>query len=183
MAATINPIFILMACITSFFIPTILYAQEIPPPAYQIAAQQAGVPSEVLYAVALTESGFGIKDYLIPWPWTLNIAGKGHFFKTQDDACAALTETLKTVPAKRVDIGLGQINFGYHGNRVSAPCDLLDPYLNLSIAADILKTQYRDNEDWIMAMGRYHSPAGGEHAKRYRHIASRHLTRITTSTQ
>ena len=28
-------------------------AQEIPPPAYQLAAQRAGIPSTVLYAVAL----------------------------------------------------------------------------------------------------------------------------------
>jgi hypothetical protein len=28
------------------------HAQEVPPPAYQLAARQAGVPSLVLYAVA-----------------------------------------------------------------------------------------------------------------------------------
>ncbi|MFZ3118195.1 MAG: lytic transglycosylase domain-containing protein, partial [Variovorax sp.] len=32
-------------------------AGEIPPPAYQVAAQRAGIPSTVLYAVALQESG------------------------------------------------------------------------------------------------------------------------------
>ncbi len=31
--------------------------QELPPPAYQIAAAQSSVPSSVLYAVALQESG------------------------------------------------------------------------------------------------------------------------------
>lgn len=35
----------------------IAFGQEVPPPAYQLAAQQAGVPSPVLYAVALQESG------------------------------------------------------------------------------------------------------------------------------
>ena len=30
---------------------------ETPPPAYQLAAYQAGIPSEVLYSVALQESG------------------------------------------------------------------------------------------------------------------------------
>lgn len=30
-----------------------LHAQDVPPPAYQLAAQRAGVPSTVLYAVAL----------------------------------------------------------------------------------------------------------------------------------
>jgi hypothetical protein len=37
----------------------IAFGQEVPPPAYQLAAQQAGVPSPVLYAVALQESGAG----------------------------------------------------------------------------------------------------------------------------
>ena len=32
-------------------------ATETPPPAYQLAAYQAGIPSEVLYSVALQESG------------------------------------------------------------------------------------------------------------------------------
>ena len=41
-------------------------AQEVPPPAYQLAAQQAGVPSPVLYAVALQESGARLRGRLIP---------------------------------------------------------------------------------------------------------------------
>ena len=50
-------------------------AQEVPPPAYQIAAQRAGVPSPVLYAIALQESGVRQGDRIVPWPWTLNVAG------------------------------------------------------------------------------------------------------------
>ncbi|HCF3186005.1 TPA: lytic transglycosylase domain-containing protein, partial [Pseudomonas aeruginosa] len=51
----------------------IVFGQEVPPPAYQLAAQQAGVPSPVLYAVALQESGARLRGRLIPWPWTLNV--------------------------------------------------------------------------------------------------------------
>lgn len=180
-------------------LPVLTQAQEIPPPAYQLAAQNAGVPSEVLYAVALTESGLRLNDVdennsgsnrsesesrrgrLRPWPWTLNIAGKGRFFKTREDACLALTETLKTVSAKRVDVGVAQINYGYHSARVNAPCDLLDPYLNLSIAATILKEQHKEGEDWLITIGRYHSPANGSRAASYRNAANRHLARITAS--
>jgi len=43
-------------------------AQEVPPPAYQLAAQQAGIPSPVLFAVALQESGARLHGRLIPWP-------------------------------------------------------------------------------------------------------------------
>ena len=51
-------------------------AQEIPPPAYQLAAQRAGIPSTVLYAVALQESGVRRDDRIVPWPWSLNVAGQ-----------------------------------------------------------------------------------------------------------
>lgn len=180
--------YLLMAvlCLT---VPACVHAEEIPPPAYQLAAQRAGVPSEVLYAVALTESGLRMNKgnrkkriQLIPWPWTLNIAGKGRFFKTRSDACNVLVETLKTVPAKRVDVGLGQINYGYHAERIPAPCDLLDPYLNLSIAAEILKEQHREWEDWLVAIGRYHAPADMDRAVSYRNMANRHLVRIAAAT-
>lgn len=114
------------------------HADEVPPPAYQLAASGAGIPSEVLYAVALTESGLRIDGIIRPWPWTLNVAGKGRFFKSREDACIALNQVLKSISAKRVDVGLAQINVGYHGQKVNHHCDLLDPYLNLSLAADIL---------------------------------------------
>ena len=49
-------------------------AAEIPPPAYQLIAVPHGVPSEVLYSVALQESGTRIRGHLVPWPWTLRLS-------------------------------------------------------------------------------------------------------------
>src|SRR3546814_5438961 len=46
------------------------------PPAYQLAAQRAGIPSAVLYAVALQESGIRRNGRIVPWPWSLNVAGQ-----------------------------------------------------------------------------------------------------------
>ncbi|WP_261314199.1 transglycosylase SLT domain-containing protein [Burkholderia multivorans] len=155
-----------------------VHAQELPPPAYQLAAQQAGVPSPVLYAVALQESGAKLRGRLIPWPWTLNVAGQSERYATRAEACAGLRSALVRAPASRIDAGLGQVNLGYQSRRYSAPCDLLDPYRNLAIAADILREQHAPGEDWLLAIGRYHRPAGGVAAARYRRSVHQHLTRV-----
>lgn len=154
------------------------HAQEVPPPAYQLAAQRAGIPSTVLYAVALQESGIRRNGRLVPWPWSLNVAGQSHRFATRADACSSLQQAMRSTPHTRIDAGLGQINLGYHKHRFTSPCDLLDPYRNLAIAAEILKEQYVSGEDWLLAIGRYHRPAGGEPAARYRRSVSRHLARV-----
>ncbi len=153
-------------------------AQEIPPPAYQLAAQRVGIPSTVLFAVALQESGIRRDNRLIPWPWSLNVAGQSHRYATRGEACTGLLQALREVRLTRVDVGLAQINLGYQKHRYSRPCDLLDPYANLAIAATILLEQYKPGEDWLLAMGRYHRPAGGEPAARYRRSVSRHLNRV-----
>jgi len=153
-------------------------AQEIPPPAYQIAAKRAGIPSPVLYAIALQESGMLREGKIVPWPWSLNVAGEARRFGNQAEACAGLLAALRQVRATRVDAGLGQINLGYQRHRYRHPCELLDPYGNLVIAAEILLEQYRPGEDWLLAIGRYHRPAGGAPAARYRKSAAQHLARV-----
>ena len=156
----------------------IVFGQEVPPPAYQLAAQQAGVPSPVLYAVALQESGARLRGRLIPWPWTLNVAVSPQRYATRVEACAGLYRALAHTPANRIDAGLGQVNLGYHTHRYTQPCELLDPYRNLAIAAEILREQHTPGEDWLLAIGRYHRPAGGAPAARYRRSVHRHLTRV-----
>ena len=66
----------------------VAHAQEVPPPAYQLAAQRAGIPSTVLYAVALQESGIRRNGRIVPWPWSLNVAGQSRRYATRADACA-----------------------------------------------------------------------------------------------
>ncbi|MBO9831229.1 transglycosylase SLT domain-containing protein [Xanthomonas phaseoli] len=154
------------------------WGQETPPPAYQIAAAQAGVPSTVLYAIALQESGTRLRGRLIPWPWTLNVAGASQRHATRSEACLALRQALRNTPAQRIDVGLGQINAGYHAQRAPQPCALLDPYRNLAIAAEILREQHTPGEDWLTAIGRYHRPAGGLPALRYRGRVQHHLVRV-----
>lgn len=167
-------VFALLACALAGTVR----AGEIPPPAYQVAAQRAGIPSPVLYAVALQESGTRVGGRLVPWPWTLNVAGTSQRYTTRAEACAGLRQALRRTPATRIDAGLGQINLGYHPQRYAQPCDLLAPYRNLAIAAEILREQHVEGEDWLLAIGRYHRPAGGAPAARYRHSVGQLLARV-----
>lgn len=156
-------------------------AEELPPPAYQLAAHDADIPSAVLFAIALQESGIRVRGRLLPWPWTLNIAGTPYRFATHQAACHALLQALAQHDAKRVDVGLGQTNLGYHGERFSSPCDALDPYRNLAVTATLLREHHAATGDWILAAGRYHRPAGGAPAARYRAGFSRQLERLLVS--
>ncbi|QIQ22161.1 transglycosylase SLT domain-containing protein [Zophobihabitans entericus] len=171
--------------LSGFIMMGTAFAKELPPPAYQLAAKMGGVPADMLYSIALAESGMKIGTKIRPWPWTLNVAGEARRFKTQQAACQNLKLTLRTVSAKRIDVGLAQVNYGYHRHRVSDPCDLLDPYRNLSIAASILREHYlKDSTSgWLIAAGRYHHPAGGTHAARYRASVQKQLIRIGYNSQ
>lgn len=156
-------------------------ADELPPPAYQLAAHSADIPSAVLFAIALQESGIRVRGRLLPWPWTLNIAGTPYRFATRQAACHALLQALVRHDAKRVDAGLGQTNLGYHGQRFSSPCDALDPYRNLAVTAALLREHHAATGDWVLAAGRYHRPSGGAPAARYRAGFSRQLERLLVS--
>lgn len=155
------------------------------PPAYVAAARANAVPPRVLYAVARAESGVSLPVGRRPWPWTLNVAGTAHRFKTRSRACRALRSALASTTV--VDVGLGQLNvrwnpdlFGGAG-RFSNPCSALDPYDNLDAAAKLLRDRYRGDGDWVAAAGRYHRPAGGAPAHRYRAAIRREMQRLANA--
>jgi len=152
-------------------------AQSVPP-AYERAARLEDVPARILFALALQESGQPWHGRLVPWPWTLNIAGAALRYASRGEACSALKGALQARLASGTDVGLGQINVGFQGHRVREPCELLDPYLNLALAARILREQHRPGEDWLLAVGRYHRPAGGEEASRYQRSVEAHLAQV-----
>lgn len=155
---------------------------ETPPPAYQRAALQGGIPPAVLYAIAKVESNFKIKIGTYPWPWTLNIKGQGYFFATRAEACAAALKGLQQHGKYGVDIGLTQQNWGWVGSQHYAhPCDALSPNDNLYTAALELRKCYEKEGDWVKAAGCYHRPAGGEPARRYRAVFNKRYLQVLGS--
>jgi hypothetical protein len=127
------------------------------PAGYRQIAAEEGVPAELLYAVALTESKKQVDDHVRPWPWTLNIAGRAHYYPTRVAAHRALMRELN-LGATRIDIGLLQISWHYHRQRFRHdPWQALDPYLNIRVGARYLRELYLKYGDWWQAVGRYHS--------------------------
>lgn len=152
------------------------------PSAYVVAAADNGIPPEVLYAVASAESKTRLDAGVRPWPWTLNVAGKSMRFGDRQSACQALLDALETTQI--VDVGIAQLNFRWQpqlfgqGRRFSDPCEGLNPYANLDEAARLLRQYHDEAGDWLVAAGRYHRPAGGKPAARYRAIVSRELAAL-----
>lgn len=146
------------------------------PPLYQQISRQFHVPARYVFCIALQESQKQTHGRLLPWPWTLNIAGTGQFYPTRQAALKGLRQALTTT--KLVDVGLMQVNVKYHGHRFKRIEDMLDPVLNLQMGAQILRENYTRFLSWDTAIGKYHSygnkPAQQQRAKRYlQHVKRR----------
>jgi soluble lytic murein transglycosylase-like protein len=147
-------------------------AKEVPN-AYRTIAKQYHVPADILYAIALAESGYRHKKIFNPWPWTLNIKGAGKRYRNHHQAKTALLNARKT--KQHVDVGLMQINTKWHGHRVFQAEQLLDPFTNLKVGATILKEFHKKHGDWWVAVGLYHSPSNPTRAESYtKRVRARH---------
>jgi len=152
------------------------------PPGYHLVANETGIPAEALYSVSLAETSRKLPSGERPWPWTLNVAGKGYRYNTRQEAYDALMSFMRRYPLKRIDVGIAQVNLGWNGGYFSSYHDALDPYTNLRAAARILKSCYDSNPgSWIQAAGCYHHPAGGKPARTYKAIVKRKLATLDVS--
>ena len=149
------------------------------PSAYRLIATAHKVPATVLYAVATQESNRKQKSgHYRPWPWTLNVAGKSYYYGSRQTACTALQIALKAHNPKRIDVGIAQINLGWNPTAFRSPCDGLDPYANLNVAAKLLRNHYISSGSWSVATGLYHYPAGGPIAARYQSSVERRIAAV-----
>jgi hypothetical protein len=136
------------------------------------AAASAGVNVATLYSMAVQESGMRWRDGTFrPWPWTLNVNEGKNGIKTGPRRYAskeAAAQALKEMLSKgvtNVDIGLMQVNFHWHGHRVSSPYALLDPKTNITVAAGYLKSLNKHNVSQTVAD--YHAPSNPARGKTY----------------
>ena len=154
-------------------------AGETVPAGYASAARAHGIPADILYAVALTESGKVVDRFRSsrPWPWTLNVGGKGYFYASREDAHRAFLHFLEQ-GKRSIDIGLMQVNWRWHRDELGDPWQALDPDLNLQVGARILGSCYRDRRDRWDAVGCYHAPNNPSVASRYSEKVAAHWRRI-----
>lgn len=128
---------------------------------WKVASSFSGVPSRVIYAIALQESQVMYTDGVArPYPWTININGetpRALRFETRQAAEAEVRKLVKS-GVTNIDIGPMQINYRYHGHSVAQPEHLLDPRINLFVAAVILRELMQNNKgDLEKTVADYHS--------------------------
>lgn len=141
-------------------VPAFAAKQIVIPSAYVGIANENRVPPEILFIVSMGESGTKLTSgRVLPWPWTLNINQKGYYYRTRNEAYAALLVAIRE--KKQVDVSLGQVNWRWHAKSFkNDPWLALEPYENLRVASRLLRSLYEEDNrgDWWTAVGKYHSP-------------------------
>lgn len=141
--------------------------------AAQKASARTGVPFTVLFAISQTETGRGYGNSVQPWPWAVNIAGRGSWPESRTDALVLASEAISQGET-RVDIGCFQINYRWHGMNFTSLEQMLDPDAGAAYAAQFLRQLHAETGDWSKAAGAYHSRRP-IHAARYRERFDRFL--------
>lgn len=131
----------------------------------QEAAAAAGIPFSVMMAISLVETGRKSAQGFAPWPWTVNLEGKGYWFTTASEAMD-FAEAAFAKGARSFDIGCFQINYKWHGQAFGSIREMFDPRANARYAARLLKTLFAERGSWPLAAGAYHSQ-DPEHAGPY----------------
>ncbi|WP_259805880.1 lytic transglycosylase domain-containing protein [Aliiroseovarius crassostreae] len=120
------------------------------------ASAQTGVPISVLKAISLTETGRKRGGGMRPWPWTVNMEGKGVWFDTEDEAKSYVFKHFKR-GARSFDVGCFQINYKWHHQNFSSLEEMFDPLANGLYAAKFLNDLFVEKGNWRDAAGAYHS--------------------------
>jgi len=130
------------------------------------AAGETQVPVSVLRAITRTETGRSRNGRVEPWPWTVNMEGKGYWFDTADAARAFVYKEFRR-GARSFDVGCFQINYKWHGTAFRSIDQMFDPVENARYAARFLGDLHAESGDWSVAAGSYHSRTPG-YARKYR---------------
>lgn len=120
--------------------------------------RQYGIPSHLLSAISATESGryhSGLK-LALPWPWTINVEGQGHYFDNKQEAIAAVRK-YQAQGARSIDVGCMQVNLIHHAQAFANLEEAFDPEKNVAYGASFLRSLYEESKSWKQASAAYHS--------------------------
>lgn len=128
-------------------------------------SSETEVPLDILRAITRTETGRGKGKSIRPWPWTVNMQGKGVWFDTEDQARVFVFQHFKK-GARSFDVGCFQINYRWHHKGFNSIEEMFDPILNARYAASFLTKLNAELGSWEKAVGAYHSRTR-EYAEQY----------------
>jgi hypothetical protein len=133
--------------------------------AARLAEAESGLPPGLLLAVGQVESGRWDAAHrrVMPWPWTIDIAGDGRFFPDRDSALRATQHALQQ-GQRNIDLGCFQISLLHHPYAFADLAEAFDPLANARYAARFLLSLRQRYGAWPAAVAAYHSadPALGE---------------------
>lgn len=129
------------------------------------------IPAHWLAAIASTESGrySPALRLSVPWPWTINVGGKGYWFDSKQEAVQAV-QYYQSKGIKSIDVGCMQVNLMYHGQAFSNLSQAFEPIYNIAYAAKFLRENYNTMNSWTKATAAYHSMQSRRGADYYRKV-------------
>ena len=148
-------LFWLCACLPAF---ADMPAQAVCEAAGRVAEAQGALPANLLQAIGLVESGRPdpVTGQILPWPWTVNADGTGHYFASEQEA-AAFARLALASGARDVDIGCFQVSLEQHGQAFASLDQGFDPGVNAEVAARFLARLKLRTGTWAAAIADYHS--------------------------
>ena len=116
------------------------------------------LPPGMLRAIGVVESGRRDPQTKIvaPWPWTINVAGRGQLFDMASDAIAA-SEAARIAGIQSIDVGCMQVNLAYHPRAFATLDQAFQPAANVAYAAAFLMQLHAKLGSWASAIAAYHS--------------------------
>jgi hypothetical protein len=135
--------------------------------------REARLPTQLLGTIALVESGRPSPGGRVaPWPWTINVAGTGHFYATKEEAISAV-QLYKALGVASIDVGCMQINLLHHPAAFASLDEAFDPRANVVYGARFLGGLYRQSKVWPQAVAAYHSQTPAFGAEYWNRIMAR----------
>jgi hypothetical protein len=140
--------------------------------AIAVSEREERLPAQVLGAIGIVESGRvdPRTRTVVPWPWTINVAGTGHVFDTAADAIAAV-RTAQAAGIQSIDVGCMQVNLFHHPHAFVTLEDAFDPVVNVRYAAGFLVRLHAQAGSWPAAVAAYHSATAAIGVPYAQHVA------------
>ena len=127
-----------------------------------IAERVHALPAGLLGAIGRIESGRSniVSGVVLPWPWTINVAGEGRTYPDKPTAIRAVV-ALQQSGFRSIDVGCFQINLLHHPAAFISLEDAFDPQSNALYAARFLRSLQARDQSWDAAIAAYHSSTPG----------------------
>ena len=125
---------------------------------FRLVEKKHKIPRDLLHSISLKESGrkHTKSDKTIPWPWAVNVEGKGYYFNSKNQAVEFVKQQ-QAFGKRSIDIGCMQINLLHHPEAFKTVAEAFDPQTNINYGAIFLKEKYDQYGTWKKAIANYHS--------------------------